>query len=244
MATGTGSLRIGTSGYQYDHWQKRFYPEDVPKKDWFDFYAARFDSVEINNTFYSLPQADTFQRWREAAPEGFQYSLKFSRYGSHIKKLKDPDQTIATFLEVARELGPSLGPILVQLPPRWRPDPDRLDAFLRQAPRRHRWVIEVRDPAWLKEDIYAVLRQHSAALCIHDMIKGHPAELTADWTYLRFHGRQYRGSYSPQYLSARADWIAGQLRDGRDVYVYFNNDEDAHAPHNARDLKRYVDRRL
>ncbi len=244
MATGTGSLRIGTSGYQYDHWKDRFYPEDLPKKDWFGFFAERFDSVEINNTFYSLPKADTFEQWREAAPEGFQYSLKFSRYGSHIKKLKDPDQTIATFLEVAEKLDATLGPILVQLPPRWRPDPERLHRFLQQAPGKHRWAIEVRDPAWLNDDIYAVLREHAAALCIHDMIDDHPRTLTADWTYLRFHGEQYSGSYSPQYLSAQADWIADLLKEGRDVYAYFNNDQDAHAPSNARDLQRYVDRRL
>lgn len=244
MTTGTGTLRTGTSGYQYDHWKKRFYPEDVAKKDWFDFYARRFDSVEINNTFYSLPKAETFEQWRRSAPEGFQYSLKFNRYGSHIKKLKDPDQTIPTFLEMAEKLDSRLGPILVQLPPRWRPNPERLNAFLNEAPRRHRWVIELRDPAWLVDDIYAVLREHGAALCIHDMIDDHPRNLTTDWTYLRFHGNQYAGSYSPQYLSARADWIADQLRQGHDVFAYFNNDEDAHAPHNARDLKRYVDRRL
>lgn len=244
MATGTGSLRIGTSGYQYNHWKGRFYPEDVPKKDWFGFYAERFESVEINNTFYNLPKDDTFRQWREAAPEGFQYSLKFSRYGSHIKRLKDPDQTIATFLEVAEHLGPSLGPILVQLPPRWHPDPERLDRFLEEAPRKHRWAIEVRDPGWLIEDIYEVLRAHNAALCIHDMIEDHPRVLTADWTYLRYHGEEYAGNYSPQYLTAQADRLAEMLKDGCDVYAYFNNDQDAHAPHNARDLKRYVDKRL
>lgn len=239
-----GRLRIGTSGFQYRDWKERFYPADLPQKAWFEYYAERFDTVEINATFYNLPKAETVDNWREEAPEGFEYALKFSRYGSHIKRLKDPQQSLPAFLELAERLEGHLGPVLVQLPPKWKPRPDRLDEFLAETPSRYRWVVEVRDPGWLEEEVFAVLREHGAALCIHDMLENHPRELTADWTYLRYHGDHYAGSYAYQFLTAEADRIADLLKDGHDVYAYFNNDEKAHAVDNALDLRRYVEDRL
>ncbi|WP_404364650.1 DUF72 domain-containing protein [Marinobacter sp.] len=244
MTRTRGHLRIGTSGYQYSHWKERFYPADLPQKAWFGYYAEHFDTVEINNTFYNLPKASTFEQWQDSAPRGFEYSLKFSRYGSHMKRLKDPAQTIPAFLDVAEKLGSSLGPVLVQLPPKWHRDPGRLEEFLAEAPDRHRWVIEVRDPDWLHDDIYEILRSHRTALCIHDMIEDHPRVLTTDWIYLRFHGEHYTGSYTSQFLTAEADRIVNELQDGCDVYAYFNNDEEGHAVHNALDLRRYVEYRL
>lgn len=241
MTEPCGRLRAGTSGYQYRHWRGRFYPLALRQKDWFGYYAERFDTVEINNTFYRLPEPATFGQWRERAPAGFQYALKFSRYGSHIKRLKDPQQSLEPFLNGAERLGNHLGPILVQLPPRWKASPERLDHFLAQAPGAYRWAVELRDPDWFRDDVYAVLRRHGAALCLHDMIPGHPRVLTADWTYLRFHGHEYGGSYSPQYLTGQAREIHGMLDQGLDVYAFFNNDEDAHAVFNALDLKRLVD---
>ncbi len=239
-----GTFRLGTSGYKYDHWRGVLYPEDLPKDEWFGCYAKRFESVEINNTFYHLPEAETFDEWRERAPQGFCYALKFSRYGSHMKKLKDPEGTIGAFLERAERLRDRLGPILVQLPPHWGADPERLAASLDVAPARHRWAVEVRDPSWLGSEVFDVLRDHGAALCIHDLIDDHPRERTADWLYLRYHGEDYGGSYSPQKLSAEADRIAGWLGDGRDVYAYFNNDLGGHAVENASDLALFVDHRL
>lgn len=236
-----GRLRLGTSGYQYKHWRGCFYPEELRQKDWFEHYAGSFDTVEINNSFYQLPSLDTFKQWRERAPEGFEYSLKFSRYGSHLKRLKDPDQSIGSFMEAAAGLQDSLGPILVQLRPNWKADPERLDQFLAAAPDKQRWAVEFRDPDWLQEPIFEILRNHGAALCIHDMIEKHPRELTSDWTYLRYHGDHYTGSYSHQFLKAEADRIQKWLDDGKDVYAYFNNDQDAHAVHNAIDLKRYLE---
>lgn len=235
-------VRIGTSGYQYDHWRTVFYPGEMPKSGWFDHYAERFDTVEINNTFYSLPSAAAFDRWRKRAPAGFRYALKFSRYGTHMKKLKDPQCTIGAFLERAERLKSFLGPILVQLPPRWGADPGRLDRFLEAAPRRCRWAVEFRDAGWLKEEVYQVLRAHGAALCIHDMIPSHPRWLTADWTYIRFHGRAYTGTYSHQALTAWARWITDRLAENRDVYAYFNNDDEGHAVRDAADLRRYVEK--
>ena len=235
-----GSVRIGTSGYQYDHWKGVFYPERLAKKRWLEYYAARFDTVEVNNTFYNLPGAEVFDAWREAAPEGFCYSLKYSRYGSHMKRLKDPDEPLERFLERAERLGDALGPILVQLPPNWNVDVERLAVFLEAAPRRHRWTVEVRDPSWLCEEVYGVLEAHDAALTVHDMIPDHPRRVTADWTYLRFHGDHYSGSYSHQYLTAVARRIRRHLADGVDVYAYFNNDEAGNAVRNALDLRRYL----
>ncbi len=240
MARKRGRLHIGTSGYQYDHWKEVFYPKGTPKRAWFAHYAEHFDTVEINNTFYHLPKAKTFDDWREQTPRGFLYVLKFSRYGSHMKKLKDPDQSIGAFLERADRLGGFLGPILVQLPPGWGADVGRLRAFLDAAPRDHRWALEFRDPDWLCDTVYEVLSEHNASLCIHDLIDDHPKVVTADWVYLRFHGAGDGGNYSHQALSGAARRIRSHLSDGLDVYGYFNNDAKGYAVANAKDLSRYV----
>ena len=229
--------RIGTSGYHYDHWQPVFYPTGLPKQKWFDYYAEIFDTVEINNTFYKLPKSETFDLWRERSFKGFQYALKFSRYGTHMKKLKSPSQIIRTFLSRAERLKSFLGPILVQLPPHWGADPKRLKGFLREAPASHRWAIEFRDPDWLREEVYNVLHSYNAALCIHDMLKDHPKLLTTDWTYLRFHGNGYSGSYSRESLSTWARWIDDRLANGNDVYAYFNNDAEGNAVKDALSLR-------
>jgi uncharacterized protein YecE (DUF72 family) len=240
MAIAQGAFRVGTSGYQYDHWRGRFYPAELPKKDWFPHYAKHFDTVEINNTFYGLPAAETFDAWRRQAPEGFCYALKFSRYGSHVKRLMEPRATIKVFLQRARRLQESLGPILVQLPPNWNVNTERLESFLKAAPRSVRWACEFRDPSWLCEEVFTILQRYNAALCIHDMIENHPRRITADWVYLRFHGDRYSGSYSTQALQAQARGIKQPLGAGRDVFAYFNNDAEGFAVRNALELKRYV----
>jgi uncharacterized protein YecE (DUF72 family) len=245
MTTGTpahsGKSRIGTSGYQYSHWKGGFYPEILSRSDWFQHYARFFDTVEINNTFYGLPQKSVFARWKAQAPDDFCFTLKFSRYGSHQKRLLDPENTIGVFLEHARELGNRLGPILVQLKPKWHVDVERLRAFLQAAPRDQRWAFEFRDPSWLCEPVFEALRDHQAALCIHDLIEKHPYVLTTDWVYLRYHGEHYSGSYGQSFLHAQAKRIASHLAEGLDVFAYFNNDAQGFAVENALDLKRYVD---
>lgn len=240
----TGQWRIGTSGYQYQHWKDRFYPKSLPRKKWFGHFAEHFDTVEINNTFYHLPEASTFDQWRAQAPDHFLYILKYSRYGTHIKHLKDPDLHVTKFLDVAERLKTHLGPILVQLPPRWHCDPQRLETFIKALPGRRRWAFEFRDRSWLNDDIYDLLRRHRAALCIHDMLADHPRILTADWTYLRYHGPGPGGHYPHQSLSAEADRIAEHLRDGLDVYAFFNNDAEGYALKNAGQLRQYVETRL
>ena len=240
MSGAQGRLRIGTSGYQYEHWRGVFYPEDLPKKHWFAHYAEHFDTVEINNTFYRLPATTTFETWREQAPQGFCYALKYSRYATHLKHLKDPQEPIKSFLECASRLDECRGPILVQLPPHWNVDVERLTGFLQATPSHDRWAIEVRDPRWLCDEVYAILSAHNAALCIHDMIEGHPRRLTADWVYWRCHGVHDGGSYTHQALTAQAKDIKQYLANGLDVFVYFNNDAHGYAVQNAADLRHYV----
>jgi uncharacterized protein YecE (DUF72 family) len=236
-----GRFRVGTSGYQYTHWRGIFYPEGLALREWLPFYAEHFDSVELNATFYRLPETRTFEAWRSAAPTGFGFAVKFSRYGSHLKHLKSPRQTIRAFLQRARRLRQHLGPILVQLPPHWRADPERLAGFLRVAKTTGmRWAFEFRDPTWLCEPVFELLRQHRAALCLHDMLDDHPRVLTTDWTYLRFHGPPGGDGYAHQALSAHARRIRSWLADGTDIYAYFNNDAEGHAVVDARALRRYV----
>jgi uncharacterized protein YecE (DUF72 family) len=236
-------LHLGTSGYRYDDWRGRFYPEDLPESEWLGFYAERFTTVEINNTFYGLPGPETFDRWRDQVPTGFVFTLKYSRYGSHLKHLKDPDDHLLTFLDRARRLGDRLGPILVQLPPRWKANPDRLAAFLDaadEAASEQRWAIELRDASWLIGEVFAVVEDHGAALVVHDLLEDHPERRTAEWIYRRYHGDHYQGSYSPQKLTVEAKKIRQHLDEGRPAYVYFNNTAAGCAIADAEALGRYL----
>lgn len=235
-----GELRVGCSGFHYPHWRGDLYPAGLPASRWFEHYARRFDAVELNNTFYRLPTARAVAGWRAQAPPGFLFAVKMSRFATHLKRLLDPRPVLRVFLRRMERLGPSLGPVLVQLPPGWRPELERLDAWLSVAPRRLRWAVEVRDRRWLGPDLYALLERHGAALVIHDRLPRHPRRLTCGWTYLRFHGSGYQGSYSSQALSAWARRIAAWLEQGIDVHAYFNNDLGGHAPRNALALRRYV----
>ena len=232
-----GHCRIGTSGFHYKHWKGIFYPENLSPKQWFSYYASRFDTVELNNTFYRLPPESYFDAWRASAPREFCFAVKFSRYGSHVMKLKNAEDTIRRFTERAERLANHLAPILVQLPPKWDVNVERLRDFLAAAPRRHRWTVEFRDPRWLIKEVYDLLRLYGAALCIHDMIPEHPREITADWVYIRFHGGRYDGNYDDRALAVYAREIGSYLESGLDAYVYFNNDLHGHALKNAESLK-------
>ena len=235
---GRGEVRVGCSGWSYADWRGAVYPSGAPPRTFFTSYAQQFDTVELNNTFYRLPPDTTVAHWREQAPPGFVYAVKVGQFGSHRKRLRDPETWLPKHLDRIAGLGPHLGPNLVQLPPRWRRDPPRLDAFLAAAPRSLRWAVEIRDPSWLHDDVFEVLRHHGAALCIHDLIDDHPWELTTDWTYLRFHGphatrRPYADRYTGRRLRSIADRIAAMAERGLDVYAYFNNDQRAAAFHDA-----------
>ncbi len=215
---------------------------------WFEHYATMFDTVEINNTFYRLPPVETVEAWAQQAPSGFLYAPKLGQFGTHRMKLRDPDRWLPNHLDRVERLGSALGPTLVQLPPRWKRNAARLDEFLAVAPRSMRWAVELRDPSWLHEDVFAVLRHHHAALVLHDLLPDHPRVLTARWTYLRFHGPnpqqdRYRGRYTGRRLWRVAELIESWLDSGIDVYGYFNNDHDGAAVSDARWLARRLDRR-
>jgi len=210
------------------------YPAELPARRWFDHYAATFDTVELNTTFYRLPTQHAVESWCEQAPEGFVYAAKVGSFGSHRKKLRDPAPWLARHLERIGDLDGHLGPNLLQLPPRWKRNAARLDAFLTEAPSTIRWAVEVRDPSWLHEETYDVLRAHGAALCLHDLIEDHPWIRTTDWTYVRFHGpdaqhRPYHGRYTGRRLRPVADRLCRWMDEGSDVYAYFNNDQEAAA---------------
>jgi len=172
----------------YRDWRGIVYPQSLPTKEWFAHYTTMFDTVELNTTFYRLPTESTADQWGAQAPVGFVYALKLGAFGSHRMKLRDATSWLPNHLDRADRLKSARGPTLVQLPPRWRRNSERLDEFLTAAPTSTRWAIELRDPSWLHDEVFDVLRRHRAALCIHDMLADHPWMLTADWTYVRFHG--------------------------------------------------------
>ncbi|MEQ8662634.1 MAG: DUF72 domain-containing protein [Gammaproteobacteria bacterium] len=202
-----GRIRVGTSGYQCEHWREHFYPRGLARTRMLAHYCTQFDALEIDNTFYSLPGSATFRRWRATAPRGFRFALKLSRYASHMKKLADPAATLSRFLDALTQLGAYTGPVLVQLAPRWRRDVVRLDAFLAACPGRFRWAVELRDPSWLDDDVFALLERHRAALVIHDLLPQHPRVVTTDFVCCRYHGEDHAGRYAYQKLAADARWL-------------------------------------
>lgn len=240
-----GAVRIGTSGWHYMHWKGPFYPKDMRPGQFLACYSSRFATVEINNTFYRLPAAGTFETWREVAPPGFVYAVKASRFITHLKKLSDPPNAIRDFFARVEGLGSTLGPILFQLPPHWGFNGPRLEAFLAALPPGRRCAFEFRDPSWFTREAYDALARAGAALCIYDM-NGHvsPIELTGNWTYIRFHGMLYSGSYSAKDLAPWAALIRRYTGEGRDVYAYFNNDSLGRAPNDAVRLREMVEGRM
>jgi len=240
----SGKIYIGTSGWHYKHWLGLYYPQELPTHEMLSFYANDFDTVEINNTFYHLPAASTFDNWRTTTQKQFVFAVKGSRFITHMKKLKDPRSATAKFFAGAERLDRKLGPILFQLPPRWRVNLERLESFLAALPKEHRYSFEFRDPSWEIAEVFELLRKHKAAFCIHDLGgKQTPLELTADFTYVRFHGpgeAKYAGSYSTRALKKWAERIREWQRKLARVYIYFNNDVGGHAVNNAKKLKELV----
>ncbi len=235
----TGAYRIGTSGFHYRHWRGVFYPEDLPAADWLPFYARAFDTIELNATFYKLPTARTISRWREQVPPGFTFAAKGSRYLTHFKKLTDTETGLERYFSRVGGLGAALGPILWQLPPGWRADPDRLAAFLAALPPGYRHAFEFRDPSWHIPAVYHLLERRGAALCAYHM--GNvvsPQVLTADFAYLRLHGPAgpYQGNYDARQLTHWAGVVRGWAGLVETIYVYFNNDTAGFAVQNAQAL--------
>ena len=232
--------RVGCSGWQYRHWRGDFYPQALPVSRWFAYYAGRFDTVEINNTFYRLPQEPAFERWAVQAPRGFLYAVKASRFLTHMKKLKDPEEPLARLFERMRPLRRHLGPVLYQLPPGWKLDRARLEHFLQVLPRGTKHVLEFREPSWYTDDVSSLLERYGVARCLHDM-RGSATgqERVGPFVYVRFHGPQgtYHGGYPAARLERWASWIDEQRRGGAEVFAYFNNDVGGHAPRDASTLR-------
>lgn len=242
-----GRVRIGCSGWQYRDWKGAVYPTDLPMTSWLAWYAEHLPMVELNSTFYRLPGSDTVRSWRQQVPPDFQFTVKLGSFGSHRKKLRDPELWLGNHVARFAELGDRLGPTLVQLPPRWRRNAARLEAFLASTPPGTRWAVEFRDPSWLHDEVFDVLQRHGAALCIHDLLPNHPRVSTTGWAYVRFHGPDalhtpYAGSYPTRALRRWAEWIDATRARG-DVYAAFNNDIGAHAFHDADRLIAMVERR-
>jgi uncharacterized protein YecE (DUF72 family) len=236
-------IRVGTSGWHYKHWLGKFYPEKLRPAEMLAFYCRHFDSVEINNSFYRLPKPGMFASWREATPKNFLFAVKGSRFITHNKKLKDPENALDNLIPRALELGKKLGPILWQLPPQWRVNLERLEEFLRALPRDLRFTFEFREPSWLTEEVYRILERYNAAFCIYDLARFHsPILTTADFAYVRLHGPgdKYQGSYSDAQLEQWARQAESWYALGKDVYIYFDNDQAAYAAHNAVTLKNLL----
>jgi uncharacterized protein YecE (DUF72 family) len=239
----TGTIRIGCSGWIYRHWRGLFYPEKLAQRLWFAHYADTFQTVELNTSFYHLPKAETFAKWRDQAPPGFRYAVKAPRFITHMKKLKECDEPVAEFVSRARNLGPTIGPILYQLPPRWAYNRERIESFIDLLPRDLTHVFEFREKSWLNAELLDLLEARGVSFCAHDM----PGLRTERWAagpiaYVRFHGGvgKYWGRYPDESLLGWADWMVGQAQAGRDVWCYFNNDIHGHAIHDALTLRSMV----
>jgi uncharacterized protein YecE (DUF72 family) len=238
-----GEIRIGTSGWHYAHWVGRFYPERWPASKMLQWYQERFDTVEINNSFYRLPSESALKGWRASTPAGFLFALKGSRFLTHMKKLKDPAAGIEKFFSRADVLREKLGPILFQLPPNFAVNAERLDAFIDALPEEHRYAFEFRDESWNSQEILQLLRRRNAAWCSFHL-EGYqsPIEVTADFAYVRLHGpaARYEGSYSDYALAEWAQRIRDWRANLRAIYVYFDNDDSGYAAHNALRLRELI----
>ncbi len=237
------TIRVGTSGWVYQHWKGIFYPAGLAQGRWFAHYSQHFDTVEINNTFYRLPAGSAFDAWREQAPPGFLYSVKVNRYITHVKRLKECAEPLDRFLDRVRRLGPFLGPLLYQLPPRWHANLERLAEFAALLPADLTHVFEFRDPTWFVPEVFDLLRARGLAFCVYNFASHQsPIEVTADPAYVRFHGSgaPFGGPYDDGALAEWARRIREWQRAGNGVYVYFNNDGYGAALRNAQTLREMV----
>ena len=238
------SLRIGTSGWVYKHWMGIFYPAKMPGPEQLPFYAQRFDTVEINFSFYRLPERKVFEQWRRQTPDGFLFAVKGSRYLTHMKKLKDPQEPLQRLMDRATGLEEKLGPILFQFPAAWRLNLPRLEEFMEalEACRGYRFAFEFRHESWLTPEVYGLLEAAGAALClpIHPKM---PLDirLTAPWTYIRLHYGSTGWGFTDDELTAWQRHIRRFLNGGADVYAYFNNDPGGHALTDADRLRQMLE---
>ena len=239
----SGKVYIGTSGWKYSHWDGVFYPADLKKKDQLSYFTENFDTVELNNSFYRQPGKDNFIAWRLKVPDNFVFAVKANRYFTHLKKLKVESADVMDFLEACSGLEEKLGPILFQLPPRWKLNTGRLERFLSLLPKGNRYTFEFRETSWYTEQVYDLLKKYNCAFCIYHLA-GHQSPIisTADFVYIRLHGPgdKYQGEYNQTDLAYWSKLCKGWLNDKKDVYIYFDNDQSAYAAFNAIALKKLL----
>lgn len=236
-------IHIGTSGWHYKHWKGPFYPERLPSADFLRHYVQHFHTVEINNSFYMLPQKETLRKWRDVAPKGFVFSVKANRYITHMKKLKNVENAVRSFLNAVDVLEEKRGPILFQLPPSLGLDALRLKEFLRILPSGYLWACEFRNPSWFSSEAYEILQRYQVAFCIYQLAgRLSPKEVTASLVYIRLHGPAgaYAGQYSTEVLAEWAEAISAWNRQGKEVYCYFDNDQAGYAAQDALRLQKMV----
>ena len=222
----TMTLYVGTSGFAYKAWKGGFYPADLPDRNMLGYYATRFRTVEINNTFYRMPSAHVLQAWAAEVPDDFRFVLKASQRITHQQRLRDADDSVAYLLDVAATLAQRLGPLLFQLPPNLRKDAPRLQAFLALLPPQSRAAFEFRHASWFDDEVFALLREHGAALCIADAggTLEVPCVATADWGYLRLR--------RPDYGDAELEDWAQRIREQpwQRAFVFFKHEDEARGP--------------
>ncbi len=235
---------IGTSGWWYDHWYGKFYPPELEKREWFSHYAKVFDTVEVNSSFYRLPFEGMVKGWARKAPKGFKFTLKMWRRVTHLKRLKGVEEDLSIFFERVKPLEKQYGAILHQLPPSLKVDLPVLERFLKMLPEGLDHAVEFRNESWLESRTFSLLKKYNVAYCITSMPEFPELfELTADFSYIRLHGREtlYGSSYSDDELKRWTRKIRGFLRKKiKRVYVYFNNDNNAYAVKNALKLRELL----
>ena len=235
------SIRIGTSGWTYKHWQRIFYPVKWPRSKWLEYYTNHFDTVELNATFYRLPQRTTFENWEARTPDHFLWSVKGSRFITHTKRLKDPAQSLGRFYDATTGLGEKLGVILLQLPPSFGFDEKLFIDFCKKLNPDIRHTIEFRHPSWINDQVFGIMTEFNIAFCVSDTAGRYPfiEAITSDFMYVRLHGSQdlYASLYSEEELYTWAQKINAW---NRDVFIYFDNDYKGHAINNAGRLKEIL----
>lgn len=236
-------IHIGTSGWSYNHWAGDFYPAGLRKSKWLAYYSGEFGTVEINSSFYHLPKPQTFINWSSSTPDNFIFSVKVSRYITHIKRLADCGEALKRLLSTAEMLGEKLGVFLFQLPPNFKKDRSRLTEILNILPEHGKFAFEFRDDTWFEKEIYELLNDSGCAVVISSSPKFPFRQvITGSLCYIRMHGSQhlYRSCYPKDELKRVAWLINRNLKKNIETYVYFNNDAESFAVENARTLKELM----
>lgn len=236
-------IHIGTSGWVYKHWKEIFYPQKLSEKEYLKYYSQHFLTTEVNNSFYHLLREEIVKNWVQSVPENFIFTVKASRFITHMKKLLNPSRTTINFFDSIKPFENKMGPILFQLPPKFSFNFDRLKSFVNVLPQNHRYAFEFRDASWFNNETYNLFSENNIAFCIYNLGGFQsPKEVTSDFIYIRLHGNYGLGSgkYNENQIKNIANDIKTFSKQGLDIYCYFNNDEAGYAIENARMLKQQL----